>query len=158
MKETNKIMVVELDAVSPDTGEVFQIKGKSLISNKYYSILKLTTRMNHMDFVTVIEKTCKSPKDIYTFKQLNEEADKENIIRFENITKFAKRINVDRKRMTMMLKKLREVNYLLKMDVGVYFINPFIFIGRKTRSNAEREHIQELWTECRNDEYYDDIQ
>ena len=151
MKETSNRTLVELDVVNPTTGEVFKVNGSNQETNKYYSIKKITSRINAMDMFTLMEKTCKSSKDISIINSLTEKADFENKIRIDNISNFAKELEISRVKLTKFLKLLTDNNFLYKLDVGIYLINPFLFVGRKVNSNEKRESAQKEWERLQDD-------
>ena len=144
MKETYKTVTVELDVVDPNTGEMFQAHGTNTEHSKYYNIRNITSRTNIMDLLNIMSRTTKSPKDIEILNHLLEQADKYNEIRL-NITQTAKQLSVSKPKLTLLLKALVENNFFHKLDKGVYFVNPFIFVGRRCNSNKLREEAQKRW-------------
>jgi hypothetical protein len=147
MKETVAKTVVALELINPETGETTHVKGESVKSSKYYSIKNITTRINNMDLLTVMELTCKSSKDIRLFNNITESVDSTGRIRFDSIKATAEKFEVSREKLTRFLKLLTENNFTVKLDKGVYMVNPFIFIGKRIRSNADRETLQAEWNE-----------
>ena len=99
-----------------------------------------------MTLFTVMEKVCKSSKDIMMMNHLTEMVDNKNVIRIENISSLAKDMELSRAKLTSFLKLLVDNNFTNKLDRGVYMVNPYIFIGRRVRSNELRESAQRQWT------------
>ena len=147
MKETFHATQVQVDIVSPITGEVVSSTASINEHNKYYSIRKITSRINAMDLFSIMEKTCRSSKDIHILNHLTELIGLDNKIRIDNISKLAIDISVSRVKLTKFLKLLVDNNFMIKLDVGIYFVNPLIFIGRRVKSNALREKAQQEWNE-----------
>jgi len=113
----------------------------------YYSISKITSRVNIMDLLTVMEKTCKSPKDISILNQLLDTVDSENKIRIDNIKELAIKLNVARSKLNALLKAFENYTLFYKLGKGVYMVNAFIFVGKRVNSNALRETAQKTWVE-----------
>jgi len=147
MKEVNERIVIEIDAINPTTGEIFKLDAIEEIKTKYYSVSKITTRINSMDLFTTMEKVCTSSKDISTLKYLTELIGSDNFIRLDSITGSAKVLKISRVKLTKFMKGLIDVEFLLKMDTGIYFVNPFVYVGRRVRSNELRENAQLKWME-----------
>ena len=137
--------LVEMDVKDPTTGEFFKAQGSNEETIEYYSISKITSRINAMDLFTIMENTCKSSKDIYMMNELTELVDNCNQIRIDNISNLAKDLNVSRSKLNAFLKKLIDNNFLQKLNIGIYFVNPYIFVGRRVRSNKLREEAQRAW-------------
>lgn len=145
MKETISRVVVEMDAINPTTGELFKIHGVNEEQNRYYSVRKLTSRINAMDLFSLMENVCKSSKDIHMMNILTERVTRENELRIDNITNLASDLDVSRVKLTTFLKSLVDSNFLHKLDVGVYLVNPYVFVGRRVKSNELREAAQHRW-------------
>lgn len=145
MKETTKTSSVVLEVINPSTGQKFLTKGSSQETNKYYSIKNITTRVNSMDLLNVLSKICKSPKDLNIMNNLLEEANSEGKIVIPNISAKSKEFSIARSKLNEILKNAVKNNFFCKLDKGVYFINPFIFIGKRVRSNEMREALQKTW-------------
>ena len=145
MKEVVNKTVAYLDAIDRRTGETVPITGTYEEVSKYYSIKKITSRINAMDLFSVMERTCTSPKDISLMSIITDMADCENVIRIDNIAKLAEECNVSRVKMTTFLKNQVDAQFFAKLDRGVYMINPYILVGRRVRSNALREQAQTKW-------------
>jgi len=142
MKETRRRTVVEIDVMDSTTGELFKAEGFNEVTERYYSIKNITSRINAMDLLAKMEETCKSPKDIRILNLLLDKHDSENKIRIDNVTNLAKELNISRSKLNELLKRWTNSYLLYKLDKGVYFINPFIFVGRRLRSNRLREAAQ----------------
>ncbi len=81
-------------------------------------------------------------------------ADKQNEIRISNIGKLAKDLDVSRQKLTTFLKSTEEVRpdrLTIKLDTGVYMVNPMVFTGKRIRSNEQREEAQMIWKELLSD-------
>ena len=98
-----------------------------------------------MDLLTKMAETCKSPKDITILNQLLDTADKYNTIRIDNIAAKAKEYDVARSKLNALLKAFEDVELFRKLDKGIYLVNPFVFMGRRVKSNELREAAQLSW-------------
>jgi hypothetical protein len=145
MKEVVSRTMIEVDMINPHSGEIFKVQGSDEHISTYYSVRNITSRINSMDLFTAMEKTCKSSKDIYIVNTLFDKADSHNEIRLSNITNTAKDLGVSRVKLTTFLKRMVDTNMLHKLDTGIYMINPFMFTGRRVRSNELREAAQVMW-------------
>ena len=144
MKESVSSLSVEVDVVSPTTGEIIKVNGIATEHSKYYSISKITSRINTMTLLTVMSKTTKSTKDIEILNHLLDTADRYNEIRL-NVTKTAKELGVGRTKVTTLLKAFQDEDFFYKLDTGVYLVNSYIWVGRRCNSNALREKSQLRW-------------
>ncbi len=109
------------------------------------SIIDGDTLINTYEFLTRMSKACKSSKDISIFKYILDGININNIVIIDNISKLAIEMDISRQKLTDMLKLLEEVSLIKKIDRGIYMINPFIFVGKRVRTNALREKAQTNW-------------
>ena len=72
-------------------------------------------------------------------------AGSDNKIRIDNITRLASELGVSKVKFTLLLKSLQEADFFMKLDRGIYFVNPFVWIGRRAKSNELRESAQLEW-------------
>jgi len=149
MKESVSSLSVEVDVVSPTTGEIIKVNGIATEHSKYYSVSKITSRINTMTLLTVMSKTTKSPKDIEILNHLLDIADRYNEVRV-NITQLAKKLGISRVKLSRLLKSFEVEDFFYKIDTGVYFINPFIWVGKRVNSNELREKAQLRWNKTNN--------
>ena len=147
MREITRSTAVELEATDPTTGETFRIAGTANESSRYYSISNITSRINAMDLLTTMANTCKSPKDITILNQLLDTVANDNTIRIANISKLAMSMGIARSKLNTLLRAFEEDHFFKKLDIGVYMVNPFIFVGKRVRSNELREAAQIHWTD-----------
>ena len=147
MKEVNKSLSVEVDVINPSTGETIKVNGTHTETTKYYSIRKITSRIDTMTLLEIMSKTTKSPKDIEVLNYLLSMADRYNEIRLNSISGLAKELKIGRTKITILLKSFEDEDFFKKLDKGVYFVNPFIWVGRKCNSNKLREEAQIRWKE-----------
>ena len=145
MREEQIRSVIELEVTNPITGDRFTTHGEQLNTSTYYSIRNITSRINAMDLLTKMAETCKSPKDITILNQLLDTADKYNTIRIDNIAAKAKEYDVARSKLNALLKAFEDVELFRKLDKGIYLVNPFVFMGRRVKSNELREAAQLSW-------------
>ena len=145
MKETIRSTAVVLDLINPVSGEITTVQGTSIEQSKYYTVSKITSRINSMDVFTVMSQVCKSSKDIEIFNILVELHNSENKIVITNITALAKECGVGRNKLTLLLKRLEEEGFLYKFSAGVYLINGFMYVGKRVNSNQLRENAQKEW-------------
>jgi hypothetical protein len=145
MKEYTKSYVAEIEAINPTTGELFKLHGEATESSAYYNISKITSRINAMDLLTKMAETCKSPKDISILNRLLDTAYSDNTIRIDNVTTLAEEYEVARSKLNGLLKAFEKAGLFKKLDRGIYFINPFIFVGKRVKSNELREAAQQKW-------------
>lgn len=160
LKETKSVYKVSLDLVHPETGELTSIQGEHHESNRYYRVSKLTTRINSMDLFDIMGKICKSGKDNNLLGTLMHKVTEDNRLKFENISHGAKELGIARSKLNDFLKRMCDVRperLAIKIDTGIYFINPFIFTGKRTRSNKLREELQDEWIQTIDEDFMDRI-
>ena len=93
-----------------------------------YIIIKLTSKTEYHIFVLIRESTVK----------------KSFIVNF-NQTKIAKEQKVSRATVARVVKKLKDANFIKRID-GLYYINPFIYIPPNI-NNKDAEEMQNFWSE-----------
>jgi len=147
MKVTEESVITSVDIVNRSTGETIPMDAIHHIKNRYYSISKLRTKVDLMDLFTIMENVCNSSNDIRLFKLILDLSDNQNHIRISSQKMLAKRISTSTRTLQRTLKKMCDIRperLLLKMDRGVYQINPFIFKSKRT-TNATVEQLQAEW-------------
>ena len=147
MREVVNRTAVELEIRNPSTGELFQIEGTNTETSKYYSIRNITSRINAMDLFSILEKVCKSSKDIKVINILLDKLGSDNRVRIDNISNLANELEVSRSKLNAILKQAEDNNFFKKLDRGIYFVNPYVFVGRRVRTNELRANAQEQWNE-----------
>ena len=109
------------------------------------SLKKINFKGTFMTYMTALEKSCKSGKDIGLVKLLLSGANDRNEIVFF-VTAKAKELKCSRTALVSLLKRLVE-NQLLRRDGdGAYTINPYMFISIAMNRKADlAKKAQEEW-------------
>ncbi len=143
MREEKEVIKTKLQLIHNQTGELIEVDGESEVTKRYYSIKKLNKRICVMDLFTYQSKLCKSSKDITMFRDFLLAIDKYNEFR-KVIVDFCKENNIDRSRFTKFIKKSIEIGFIIRIDRGVYIVNPYAFqsIGS---NNQLIEDAQSRW-------------
>jgi len=145
MKETTETTTIEFDVVSRETGEMQTVVGTTVSENKYYSIRDITTRINQMDYTQAVTEICRTPQQGKLFAKLMDSVNCDNRMIILNQRELAKQQGVSIDILKRVLSKLAKSNLAVKIQTGEYVINPYIYIGRRTRSNEAREQLQAEW-------------
>jgi len=145
MKESTEITTVELDIVNRETGEVGVVTGVTTTTSKFYNIREITTRVHQMNFTQAITTIATTAKQGIVLAELLDMVDADNRLVILNQAKLARKLSVSRELLKGVVRRLGESELARKVDIGLYYINPFIFIGKRTRSNAAREALQMDW-------------
>jgi len=145
MREQKKTTTVEFDVVNKKTGEMSTVDGIVREENKYYSIRDITTRINQMEFTKAITEIATTPRQGKILSSLLDMVDADNRLVIINQTKLAAKLDCSRDMLKGILKRLSGSDLAVKEDRGLYHINPFIYIGKRTRSNEAREGLQDNW-------------
>lgn len=106
---------------------------------------RLTTRCNMIDLLNVMAEVCKSSKDIKTLNSLLDLATDNNSLEITTVTALASSLEVPRTTLSTLLTSLVKADLLRKESSKLYHFNPFIFIGKRVRSNEVREALQSKW-------------
>lgn len=85
---------------------------------------------------------------------LLDESNSDGQIVIINISAKAEEFGVARSKLNNILSTATKEHFLFKVDKGVYSINPYIFIGKKVRSNEVRERLQKEWATLTNNMEY----
>ena len=144
MKETREYTHVSVNVLTDD-GAHIPLKATEEKVTTFYSIKGLTTRCNMIDLLTIMSNVCKSSKDISTVNSLLDMADGNNAIRFDSVTKLAAYLGMPRTSLSTMFTNLVKEGLLKKVSAKDYRVNPFIFTGKRVRSNEVRESLQFEW-------------
>ena len=102
----------------------------------------LDTYVDSIKFTTVLGIVATSIKQLEVVAYLLDSINKLVIM---NQTKLADRIGCGRKTLSTILSNLAKSELAVKEDTGLYHINPYIYIGKRTRSNEAREQLQLEW-------------
>lgn len=145
MLEKQESIEVRLSLRDDETGELHNVEASKKISSKYYNIKKLNKRICVNDLFSIQSKVCSGSKSILVFRDLLLVIDKYNELRV-NVTKFAEKNNYTRSQVTKMISDWTKYGLAIKIDRGVYLINPFAFqsIGS---TNSLIEEAQIKWKE-----------
>jgi len=98
-----------------------------------------------MNLLDKLSEICKSSKDIKLINEILELHNFSNIIVIHNITEKAKDLGITRSKLNELFKRSVDKGFMRKIGTGIYFINPFIFVGRRVKSNELRELAQLEW-------------
>ena len=148
MKTTNRITTIPLDVVNPQTGQCITVVGEHREVNTYYSVSKITTRINMTEFFKMQTIICNSITQVELLGKLLDMMTADNRLLIGNQSKLADQLGTSKGTLSKLLKSI-VVNKLAIKDelTGSYFINPYIIIGKRTRSNEARETLQQEWSE-----------
>ena len=105
----------------------------------------LDTYVDSIKFTTVLGIVATSIKQLEIVAYLLDSIDADNKLVIMNQTKLADRIGCGRKTLSTILSNLAKSELAVKEDTGLYHINPYIYIGKRTRSNEAREQLQLEW-------------
>jgi hypothetical protein len=146
MKETTKNTVTVLEITDKETDKSYSLSERTKEQTKYFKISKITSRVNAMDFLTSLEAICKSPKDIRVINWLLDSLNSAGELQIVNISKEANNLGVARSKLNLLLTACVSSKLFYKIDKGFYLVNPFVFVGKRTRSNTDRESLQARWS------------
>ena len=128
-----------------ETGQTMNLVQSSIKETKYYTIRKLNAKVCIMDIAQAQAEICKSSKDIQVFWEIVDKLDKYNEFR-ESATTIANKLGVQRSKVTDIISKSIKVNFLCRIDRGVYLANPFM-IRSKGSTNEIIEKLQSEWSD-----------
>lgn len=145
MKEKVNTTLVEFEVIDKITGEIVTVEGKTHEVNKYYSIKKITTRIHQMDFTTALGTVATSVKQLGVIAMLLDMIDSDNRLLILNQVTLSKELECSKKVLSTILSNLAKSELAVKENKNIYHINPYIYIGKRTRSNEAREQLQLEW-------------
>ena len=126
------------------TGE---LESKDYRETKRYSKVKGGYRMTYKSYDDIQVEALKSSLDIKIFLYIR---DKYTWMRIENILSardIAEENNVAISKVSKLISTLVDLDFLVRINRGIYRMNPFMFIPYK--SNAEE--LQKEWKEIQNE-------
>lgn len=103
-------------------------------------VREVTTRINSMNYTQVVSMIASTPEQGRVLAILMDMLDSSNQLVILNQGKLASNDMLKR-----ILKKLAESDLAIKLETGRYVVNPLIYIGKRTRSNKDRELLQANW-------------
>jgi len=142
MKISTTTDIVDYSLINNETGEVSSINVSQKVSNTYYSIKGLRTKITMNSFAEKQSLVCKSSLDLQIFWHMMQKTER-NILLI-NQKETARLFGVSPDKINKFIKRLVDVEFLKKKQQGVYFVNPYIFKSPKT-TNEIIEQLQEEW-------------
>ncbi len=129
------------------TGEVHGVITYPRDVEEQYIVRRLKMTVWQEAYLWVMEKTCKSAKDITLFRILTELADRQNLIMIGSATKFSKDNNISRMKLNEFTRRLVKIGFLGKESTNVYRMNPYVIISNKAyiTSKTAKAILQVEW-------------
>ncbi len=135
---------INYSLVDNDTGEVSNLTATKVITNHYYSIKGLRTKISMKSFAEAQSLICKSSIDIQLFWYLMQRTERNLLI--VNQKDISDVFEVRPEKISRFIKKMIEVDFLKKKQQGIYMVNPIFFKSPKT-TNDMVEQLQKDWEE-----------
>jgi len=133
------MIVVKKDLINAYTGEVEEYEFRSQKKRKIKGGFKVV----YKGLFELLPEVITSSKDLkivfYILDSFTYQQKEVNL----RATKIAKHFNTSPNKVTLLIKKLIEVEILKRVDRGIYRLNPFIYIPY----NANGELLQKEWKE-----------
>jgi hypothetical protein len=143
MRESRESVALSGFFTDLQTGEVSDFHATKEILHKHYSIKRLNMKIWDVGLDWVGNKVIKSNLDYRIFTAIKQSLNRHNEFR-KNVTELALEIGTTGSNMRKMLKKLCDINFLYRVERGVYLANPFV-IKAKGMTNIECEELQTNW-------------
>ena len=135
-----------IELVDKTTGESHgEFSTNTTETSEYATIRNINFKGNIMDLFNYQAMICKSANDIEAFGTILDSIDKNNRL-ILNQAEYAKRHNINKSRLSRMLKTSVDVSFMKKIINGVYEVNPFVFLS-KGLANGKYKDIEELQSE-----------
>ena len=144
MREINENTFVEVGLVNMDTGEITTTTARQSKKIKYYSIKRLNMKIWEDGLSFALESVCRSNLDIKIFNAIKSSVGSDFKINV-NQSRLAERLNTSRNSVALVLKRMRDINFIKSKVRGEYEINPFV-VAPKSAKNEDIEAKQFEWS------------
>ena len=130
-----------------NNGELFDLE--LTIPKEKEKRYKSPKRLNMKIWVEALNWTrttsCKSMLDVRIFDYITYSCDKSNEFREEQKA-VAELLGTTPNTISRQIKRMLNIGLLHRKERGVYMMNPFVAISKKTRSSEEQVALQNYWT------------
>jgi len=99
--------------------------------------------MYHLDFFEILNQVIKSQKDMKLFTWITYQFTSNQIE--VNISYSKCSIKISENKYKRMIKRLVDLDYLMRISRGVYRLNPFVYVPYK----ADASELQKEWIELK---------
>ena len=82
---------------------------------------------------------------VLVLNYIRDNIDQRNIIKFDNISKLTKSLEVDIKVFYKTIKELLEIGFMYEYGKREYQVNPFVFISTRTKRKNDKILLQDSW-------------
>jgi predicted transcriptional regulator len=135
---TKKYDSIQKKVLNDKTGE---LESKNFVEEHRIKRIRGGYHMVYGEYEEIMEEVIKSNKDIKLFNWITNSFTykKEEV----NLTFGMCELNVSQPQFSRMIKKLIDLNYIKRINRGIYKLNPFIYVPYK----ANAEELQREWIE-----------
>ena len=144
MKYYSITNIISKKVLNENTG---QLEEKEFIEKKYRKSIKGGHNiMYHIDYHYILKNAIKSSKDMQLFIWITEQFTYKKV---EVSLSFSRcKVNISQPHFSKMIKKLVELDYLMRVARGVYRLNPLIYVPYK----ANTEELQDEWLQLKREQ------
>jgi predicted transcriptional regulator len=143
MRKTREEIVLSGQFIDDATGEVLNMSATHQIDREYYSIKRFNMKMWRQGYNWAMGKVCKSSLDIQIFSYIVDNIKQDNMI-YLSRKEVSELFNVSTVKVSQLLKRMTDINFVDRIERGVYRVNPFVLYP-SNRPNKEIEFIQNGW-------------
>jgi len=150
MKFYTSVNIITKKVLNENTGE---LEDKQFIEKKYRKKIRGGYNlMYHLDFFEIQNQAIKSQKDMKLFTWITNQFTYKQVE--ANISYLKCPIKISESQYKKMIKRLLDLDYLMRISRGVYRLNPFVYVPYK----ANAEELQEEWLELKKQKEQEELQ
>ncbi len=139
MKYTQSYDIIAKKVLNEKTGELEEKDFKEIAKTK--KIKGGYVMLYYKDYEEIEEEVVKSNKDIKLLHWITNQFTSKRI---EVPLVYSKcSVDISQPTFSKMIKKLLDLKYIIRIDRGIYRLNPFIYVPY----HSDAEYLQEEWTE-----------
>jgi len=134
-----KYTVITENIINPETGEISKKDFREIVTK---SKLKGGFTMSYKLYDEILLKVIKGEKDLRIFLEIKNRFTKTKIEIPLNARKISEKLEVSTPKVSSVISKMVEANMLMRVERGIYRLNPFAYIPYQSSSDLQKEWLE----------------
>ena len=134
-----KYTVITENIINPETGEISKKDFREIVTK---SKLKGGFTMSYKLYDEILLKVIKGEKDLRIFLEIKNRFTKTKIEIPLNARKISEKLEVSTPKVSSVISKMVEADMLMRVERGIYRLNPFAYIPYQSSSDLQKEWLE----------------